>query len=168
MDKNEELIRIFEFALNQEKSGKAFFQESLQRLEVHTAIGAFQRLIDEEESHIDLITRILQGLEKGQELTLTDMQDTKLKRKNFFNGRARIEFHKLCKESSLTPDVAIFNTAWLIEKDLSEYYERMAGKTEGNVKKAFHMLSEWERDHEKFFLEYRNTLLEAYFEIPVR
>ena len=30
-------------------------------------------------------------------------------------------------EGSMVPDVTVFNTAWLIEKDISEFYARMAG-----------------------------------------
>ena len=66
----------------------------------------------------------------------------------------------------MIPDVTVFNTAWLIEKDLSEFYAKMAQNTEGKAKEAFIMLSDWEKAHEKFFKEYRDKLSETYSTMP--
>ena len=66
----------------------------------------------------------------------------------------------------MVPEVTIFNTAWLIEKDLSEFYEKMAKQTEGKAREAFTFLSLWEREHEKFFREYRDQFSEMYSKIP--
>ena len=66
----------------------------------------------------------------------------------------------------MVPDVTVFNTAWLIEKDLSEFYERMANQTGGKAKEALLMLSQWEKGHEKFFREYRDKLSEVYSKMP--
>ena len=64
------------------------------------------------------------------------------------------------------PDVTVFNTAWLIEKDLSEFYERMASQTEGKAKQALEMLSRWEKGHEIFFRKYRDKLSDMYSQMP--
>ena len=66
----------------------------------------------------------------------------------------------------MVPDVTVFNTAWLIEKDLSEFYEKMANHTEGKAKEALMMLSQWEKAHERFFRDYRDKLSEVYAEMP--
>ncbi|NIS60899.1 MAG: hypothetical protein GTO13_09420 [Proteobacteria bacterium] len=66
----------------------------------------------------------------------------------------------------MVPDVAVFNTAWLIEKDLSEFYEKMANNAEGQAREALMMLSEWEKVHEEFFREYRDKLSEIYSKMP--
>ena len=66
----------------------------------------------------------------------------------------------------MIPDVTVFNTAWLIEKDLSEFYAKMAQNTEGKAKEAFTMLSDWEKEHETFFKEYRDKLSETYAKMP--
>ena len=71
-----------------------------------------------------------------------------------------------CVQESMVPDVTVFNTAWLIEKDLSEYYARMAEKTEGKAREALEMLSEWEQQHELFFREFRDKLSQAYAQMP--
>ena len=65
MASNEHLIKIFEYALKQEYTGKSFFENSLQRMGIGAAVTAFKSLIREEEKHIRLITRILKGLKKS-------------------------------------------------------------------------------------------------------
>lgn len=66
----------------------------------------------------------------------------------------------------MVPDITVFNTAWLIEKDLSEFYEKMAQKAEGPAKDALLMLSQWEKGHEKFFREFRDKLNEVCSQMP--
>ena len=41
MEKNQNLIKIFEYALNQEKTGMSFFETSLERMGVGAAVTAF-------------------------------------------------------------------------------------------------------------------------------
>jgi rubrerythrin len=62
----------------------------------------------------------------------------------------------------MVPEVTIFNTAWLIERDLSEFYEKMAQQTTGKAKRALAFLARWEKEHEKFFREYRDKFSETY------
>ena len=66
------MIKIFEYALSQEYTGKSFFENSLQRMGIGAAVTAFKSLIKEEEKHIRLITRILKGLKKKGEMELPD------------------------------------------------------------------------------------------------
>jgi hypothetical protein len=66
----------------------------------------------------------------------------------------------------MIPDVTVFNTAWLIEKDLSEFYGKMADSTSGKAKDALRMLSGWEKSHELFFREYRDKLTDVYSKMP--
>ena len=65
MPTNQNLIKIFEYALNQEETGKNFFQTSLQRMGWGAAVGAFTQLIEEEEQHIRFIKKILEDLKQG-------------------------------------------------------------------------------------------------------
>jgi len=165
MTKDIKLIKIFEYALNQEQTGKSFFETSLKRMGVGAAVAAFRRLIEEEENHITFITRILKDLEAGVDPDL--VQDhAALEEVDFFDARAKSEFLQQCLEGSMVPDVTVFNTAWLIEKDLSEFYEKMADQTQGKAREALLMLSHWEKGHERFFREYRDKLSEVYGNMP--
>jgi rubrerythrin len=166
MSVNEKVVRIFEYALNQEKTGMSFFQNSLQRLAVGAAVTAFETLIQEEQKHIDFITRIIRDLKADREIELSAMKDVTIEPTNYFDERARSEFLEKCVEGSMVPDVTVFNMAWLIEKDLSEYYAKMAEQTQGKAKQALTMLSNWEREHERFFREYRDKLSDVYANMP--
>lgn len=166
MAAKEGLIKVFEYALNQEETGKSFFQVSLQRMSMGAAVSAFKRLIEEEEKHIQFIKGILKNLQGESEMSLDQIKKVVLEPTNYFDKRARSEFLEQCVEGSMVPDVTVFNTAWLIEKDLSEFYERMANQTEGEAKEALLMLSQWEKTHEKFFREYRDKLSEVYAKMP--
>lgn len=166
MSKNESLIKIFEYALNQEKTGMSFFEASLRRMGVGDAVGAFKRLIEEEKQHIKFIRTILGALEQGADIDLSDAKGVSLEPTDYFDERAQAEFLEQCVHESMVPDVTVFNTAWLIEKDLSEFYEKMAENTEGAPSDALKMLARWEKGHEKFFREFRDKLSETYSKMP--
>jgi len=166
MASNENLIKIFEYALNQEETGKGFFQYSLQRMGIGAAVSAFKRLIEEEEKHIQFISRILEELKGGGELEPSNLKTMVLEPTNYFDERAKSEFLAQCVEGSMVPDVTVFNTAWLIEKDLSEFYAKMAAQTEGKAGEALRMLSSWEKSHEAFFRQYRDKLADVYSKMP--
>ncbi len=163
---NENLIKIFEYALNQEETGKAFFEHSLERMAFGAAISAFKRLIGEEERHILFISQILKDLKTGKAIKPAEIKEMALEPTNYFDERAKSEFLQQCVEGSMVPDVTVFNTAWLIEKDLSDFYANMAQQTEGKAKEALVMLSNWEKEHERFFREYRDKLSETYSKMP--
>lgn len=163
---DEGLIRIFEYALQQEETGKSFFQNSLQRMGWGAAVSAFKHLIKEEESHIHFIEGILSNLKEGRLVELPTEKDVLLEPTNYFDERAKSEFLGQCLESSMVPEVTIFNTAWLIEKDLSEFYQAMANQAQGKAKEALQMLSNWEKQHEKFFREYRDKFHDIYSKMP--
>ena len=166
MTANRDLIKLFEYALNQEKTGKSFFQRSIERMGMGAAVSAFKRLIEEEEKHIEFISGILKNLKEGSEVELSTIKTRTLEPTDYFDDRAKSEFLHQCIEGSMVPDVTVFNTAWLIEKDLKEFYEKMASQTEGAAKNAFLMLAKWEKGHERFFREYRDKLSDVYAEMP--
>ncbi len=162
MSANRNLIKIFEYALNQEETGKSFFQTSLQRLGWGSASTVFTQLIKEEEHHIVFINNILAGLKQGSPDQLQIAKDINLQPTNFFDERAKSEFLEQLLYESMVPDITVFSVAWLIEKDLSEFYEKMANQTEGKAKEALKMLAGWEKRHELFFREFREKLNETY------
>jgi rubrerythrin len=166
MATSEGIVKIFEYALAQEETGKAFFEHSLGRMGSGAAVGAFRRLIDEEAKHIAFITQILDNLRKGEPLEPSRLSSVVLKPINYFDERAKSEFLQQCIDGSMIPDVTVFNTAWLIEKDLSDFYESMAGRAEGKAREALSMLAEWEKSHERFFKEYRDKISETYARMP--
>jgi rubrerythrin len=166
MSTKENLIKVYEYALNQEQTGMSFFQTSLERMGIGAAVSAFKRLVEEEEKHILFISRIIDNLKAGTDIDIAKVQEFVLEPTNYFDERAKSEFLQQCVEGSMVPDVTVFNTAWLIEKDLSEFYGNAARNTEGAASETFGMLSRWEKAHEKFFKEYRDKLSAVYAGMP--
>ena len=160
------LIKVYEYALNQEQTGMSFFKTSQERMGIGAAVNAFRRLVQEEEKHILFIGSIIENLKSGEDIDLGKVQEFVLEPTNYFDERAKSEFLQQCLEGSMVPDVTVFNTAWLIEKDLSEFYANAARNTEGTASDAFGMLSRWEKAHEKFFREYRDKLSAVYASMP--
>jgi rubrerythrin len=163
---DQKVVKIFEYALNQERTGLSFFQHSLERMGVGAAVSAFKRLILEEEGHVHFITRILADLRADRDPDLEGAGTVLMEPTDYFDERARSEFLEQCLEGSMIPDVTVFSTAWLIERDLSEYYARVAELTTGKAAEALRMLAEWEKRHEEFFREYRDKLSETYSRMP--
>ncbi|SFN04426.1 ferritin family protein [Thermodesulforhabdus norvegica] len=166
MQNLDRLINVYEFALNQEYTGKAFFETALSRLSVGAAVDAFKKLIQEEEKHIRFISSILERLREGKELRVEELREVVGEVPNYFVDRATKERLDSTVLDSMIPDVTVFNTAWLIEKDLSDFYRRMAERSDGEVRGAFRLLSEWEKVHEEFFREYRDRLQKMYEGLP--
>ena len=153
MASKEQLIKVYEYALNQEQTGMSFFKASLERMGIGAAVEAFHKLIKEEERHIAFIEGILKNLREEGEVAVPVIENSlKLEETDFFDQRAEAEFLQQCVEGSMIPDVTVFNTAWLIEKDLSEFYASMAAATQGTVRESFEMLSRLGACPRGFFL----------------
>lgn len=167
MAMNEQLIKIFQYALNQEKTGLSFFQTSLERLGNGAAVTAFKQLIEEEKKHVVFISNIIKDLEESGEIKISSLETISIEPTDFFDERAKSEFLEQCVQSSMIPDVTIFNTALLIERDLSQFYAKMAETVEADKpREAFKMLSDWEEGHEKFFQNIRDDLSREYDAMP--
>ncbi|MDZ7330802.1 MAG: ferritin family protein [candidate division KSB1 bacterium] len=161
------LIKIFEYALNQEKTGMSFFSTSLERLGTGAAVTAFKVLIEEEKKHIKFISDILNDLKAKGEIDQQHVQNVVLDESDYFKQRAQSELLEQSIEGSMIPDVTVFNTAYLIEKDLSEFYDRMANTvTDQKAKDALKMLSDWEKTHELYFKQFRDKLTDEYSRMP--
>jgi rubrerythrin len=164
---HQKIIKIFEYALGQEHTGISFFQTSIDRMGMGAAVSAFKKLITEEEKHVAFINKIIKDLKGGAPIERSGVKNFTIPESNFFDERAKSEFLQLCVEGSMIPDVTVFNTAWLIEKDLSEFYAKMADSIQEPIaKEAFDMLSHWEKGHERFFRQFRDELSAAYEKMP--
>ena len=96
MENNQNLIKIFEYALNQEKTGMSFFQTSLERMGVGAAVTAFKQIVEEEKHHILFIEAILENLRLYQVVDLNSLEKEVLEPTNYFDDRNRSEFLEKC------------------------------------------------------------------------
>jgi len=153
--------KVYEYALQREKEGYGFFKSNADKANHATVAAAFKKLADEELKHISYIQGLIDSEDKAVEKIENELTED-----DWFESRAREELLEQSMIESMIPDVAVLRTAYLIEKDLSEFYESAAERAEGNAKKAFSHLARWERGHEAFFKELHDKVFKEYTEMP--
>lgn len=155
------LQKIYEYALQREQEGYQFFKANADKASHAAAAGVFQKLADEELKHIQYLKNLMAAPQGA-----TGASDAQLEGDTWFEDRARKEFLNQSLIESMIPDVAVLRTAFLIEHDLSEFYEMAAGKSTGKAQAAFRQLAKWERGHEAFFKELHDKVFEEYTQMP--
>jgi len=158
-----DIRRIYEYALQREHEGKRFFEESAERVGHAAAAGAFRRLAQEEQKHIEFIHGLLAALDGGESSAPAGAELTE---EGFFSERAAAELLDQSVLEAMVPDLPVLRTAYLIERDLAEFYLMAAAKVEGPAKEALQMLARWELGHEAFFKSIHDKAFEEYAQMP--
>ena len=153
--------KVYEYALQREKEGYQFFKSNAEK-SAHGAVAAvFQKLADEELKHIEYINGLLKGSDDIVAKSVAALEGD-----DWFESKAQNELLDQTLIESMIPDVAVLRTAYLIERDLSEFYENAAAKASGEARKALARLAKWERGHEAFFQELHDKVFEEYTQMP--
>jgi rubrerythrin len=159
-----DIRKIYEYALAREREGKRFFQENASRLSHSAAVGAFNRLADEEQRHIEFIQMQINLLNHpGKEAVEMPVEPGSA---GYFTQRAASEGIDQTVYESMVPDLPVLRMAYLIERDFAEFYESSAQKAEGQAKTVLESLATWERNHERFFKQLHDRVLEQYEDMP--
>jgi rubrerythrin len=153
--------KIFEYALQREKEGYRFFKTSADKSSHAAAAQVFQRLADEELKHIEYLKDLMKSEDDGEIQT-----EAMLNIEDWFESKAKEELLDQSLIESMIPDVAVLRTAYLIEGDLSDFYEKTAENSSGRARKAFQQLAKWERKHEAFFKQLHDKVFEQYTQMP--
>ena len=159
-----DIRKIYQYALGREYEGKHFFEENAGRLSHAAAAGAFRRLAQEEQKHIEFIQAQLSALEEG-DLQYASIGE-QIDETSYFIDRARTELLDQTVLESMVPDLPVLRLAYLIERDFAEFYETYASKTEGEARQALEKLAFWERRHESLFKELHDKAFKEYAEMP--
>lgn len=155
---------VLTYALQREREGQSFFEDNAGRMSHAAAAGIFRRLADEERKHIEFVEAQLAALGSTGKADFEAIG--RMAGSGFFTGRAQSESLDQTVMESMVPDLPILRMAYLIERDLSEFYEMVASKTEGEIGRALSMLAGWERAHEQLFKDLHDTLFEEYAQMP--
>jgi rubrerythrin len=144
-----DIRKIYEYALEREREGKKFFQDNAGRFSHAAVSGAFEKLADEEQTHIEFIQDLIAKLDMGQEIVPTVGSD--LEGEGFFSQRAETEMLDQAVIESMVPDLSVLRMAYLIERDFAEFYEMAADRVQDEVARlTLKTLARWERGHERF------------------
>lgn len=155
------LEKIYEYALQREKEGYKFFKTNAEKASHAAAAEVFQKLADEELKHIKYIEELMSSPNEDAGSSIAELEDD-----GWFEERAEKEFLDQSLIESMIPDVAVLRTAYLIEHDLSEFYEMAAQKSTGVANLAFTQLAKWERGHEAFFKQLHDQVFQEYTQMP--
>jgi rubrerythrin len=154
--------KVLNYALDREREGYAFFSGHAQKAG-HAAVKAvFERLAAEEKAHVRYIEKLIKGLESGAVSSDDEVShDT-----TFFTDRAASEMIEQTTVEAMVPDLPVLRMAFLIERDLSEFYADAAKNSEGEAQKAFVKLSAWELEHERLFKALHDRVFAEYSGMP--
>ena len=155
--------KIYEYALEREREGKAFFESNASRMSHAAAAGIMQQLAAEEQKHIEFVEDLLRRLEGG---ATPGGAAPELEPGSRFAARADSELLEQTVIESMVPDVAILRMAYLIERDLAEFYEMAAAAAEGEARASLESLARWERGHEQLFKDLHDRIFQEYAGMP--
>lgn len=159
-----DVLKVLNYALDREREGLAFFSGHAQKAQHAAVVGVFQRLAEEERGHIRYIELLIANLSGGarpEADSAVVSHDT-----SFFNERAASEMIEQTTVEAMVPDLPVLRMAFLIERDLAEFYSDLAPKTEGETRQALERLAGWEREHERLFKTLHDRVFAEYSSMP--
>jgi len=159
--------KVFEYALQREYEGKAFFENNAERLSNAAATEAFKAIAAEEARHIEFIQAQIDALDaKGSGAKSPGASAADLGESGFFADRADKEMIEQTVSEAMVADLPVLRMAYLIERDFSEFYHQAASKTEGEAKRILEFLANWEEGHERLFKAMHDKAFENYAQMP--
>ena len=159
-----DINKIYQYALQREYEGKNFFEQNAQRLGHAASVNVFNQLAQEEQKHIFFIQTQIKALENGEAPNISI--GLEMETAGFFSQRAQTEMIDQTISESMVPDLPVLRMAYLIERDIAEFYELFASKSSGKASDVLKMLASWERGHERLFKQMHDRAFEQYAQMP--
>ena len=159
-----DILKIYQYALQREEEGKSFFEQNAARMSHAAAVEVFKRLAEEEQRHIDFVQAQISALGKSQQPDIS--MGLEMVKSGFFSQRAGSEMITQKISEAMVPDLPVLRMAYLIERDMAEFYEMAATKSSGEAREVLTMLAGWERVHEGLFKYMHDQAFENYAQMP--
>ena len=125
----------------------------------------FAKLADEEKAHVQYIERLIADLTgtpaPANESLLIDED------RSFFDDRAASEMIEQTTVEAMVPDLPVLRMAFLIERDLAEFYSGQAARmADGAERDVLERLAGWAREHERLFKSLHDRIFAEYAGMP--
>ncbi len=159
-----DVAKVLSYALDREREGFAFFSNHAERAQHAAVVGVFRRLAEEEQGHIRFIEHLI-ATHAGQSLSVAEPMATD-RDASFFTERAVSEMIEQTTAEAMVPDLPVLRMAFLIERDLAEFYDSTAARAEGETQQALQRLAGWEREHERLFRTIHDRVFAEYAGMP--
>ncbi len=147
------LQKIYEYALQREQEGFRFFHSQAEKTSNANAAEIFRNLAQEELKHIKYLRELMDSTEEN-----AGSAEIQLEKRDWFACRAKEELLEQDLVKSMKPEITVLRTAYLIERDLAEFYEMAARNSSGITNLAFKQLAKWEKEHEIFFKQLHDKI----------
>jgi rubrerythrin len=155
--------KVLQYALDREREGFEFFSGHAKKAGHAAVVGIFERLAREEQGHIRFIEGLLAAQDGGRAPAAEPFAGAG---EGFFTARAASEMIEQTTVEAMVPDLPALRMAFLIERDLVEFYSAQAKRADGEARKAFEMLADWERGHETLFRTLHDRVFAEYSGMP--
>ena len=137
------LINILKGAILLEYKGKNLYESAVKTAKNDEVKVLFQRLVDEEKSHIDLLKKQYSLVLKDQDFNNEDLK----KVKSTFSD-AIIDKNIIDKVSGAGYEAAVIAAALELEKNAVRYYTVLASRSfVKEEKEFFQWMAKWETSH---------------------
>lgn len=156
--------KVLDYALQREREGFAFFSSHAEKARHAAVAGVFRKLAAEERAHIQYVEKLIAGLADGK-AAAADAGFAEPDH-SFFSERAASEMIEQTTTEAMVPDLPVLRMAFLIERDLAEFYAAQAPLAEGPARDALQKLAAWEREHEKLFKSLHDRVFAEYAGMP--
>jgi len=143
MDPSDKTIEVLKTAILLERRGKAFYTQAARQTESKSAKKIFEMMAEEEDAHIDFLTRQFKSYRDNHEFLKNDPPPEE------DETVVEILSEKIKNEINAAGfEAAAISAAIDFENRAIEVYSRRAEEaTDPNEKDAYKMLADWERGH---------------------
>lgn len=143
MDHNDKAIDVLKTAILLERRGKAFYTQAARQSESKSAKQIFEMMAEEEDAHIDFLTRQFKSYLENQEFLKSDPAPEE--------DEAIVEIltEQIKKEINAAGfEAAAISAAIDFENNaIAVYSNRAEEATDPNEKEMYQMLADWEKGH---------------------
>jgi len=152
-----DLCSTFGYVLKREYAAYEFYLQNAARVRNPTVAALMRQLALEKESHIKYTKALQRAIQQH-----TAVPKSLAKPQASVRARTRAEAMDANNVESMIPDIAILRMALLIERDLTDYLERIGPSMEKPVQDAIDTLAMRTREHETLSSELHSIAYRQY------
>lgn len=142
MEQQDTALEILKTALLLERQGKAFYTQAARNSESKSAKKIFEDMAEEENEHIEFLTKQAQNYVKNHKFMTPDVHPDQDSNTDILTEQIKKEINAASFEA------AAINAAINFENRAIEVYSTRAKEaTSAEEKEVYEMLAQWERGH---------------------
>lgn len=142
MEQQDTALEILKTALLLERQGKAFYTQAARNSESKSAKKIFEDMAEEENEHIEFLTKQAQNYVKNHKFLTPDVHPDQESNSDILTEQIKKEINAASFEA------AAINAAINFENRAIEVYSKRAAEaTSAEEKEVYSMLAEWEKGH---------------------